>query len=1087
MTQPPTPTLSAHDISQLLNQPPPTPEQAAIIESPLESLLVIAGAGSGKTETMSARVVWLIANGLVEPQKILGLTFTRKAAGELAERIRTRLTQLAHATGRENTHALDVLDRPTISTYNSYAASIVTEHGLRIGREPGARLLSEASSWAMASAIVERWHSDLDTENAVTTITEAVLQLAGETAEHLLTIDEARAALDHLIEPLQDLPVRGRAMKSDVLKLGRTLALRRQILDLVEEYHTTKRRTDSMDFSDQVALAAQLAMTHPIVGAGERERFSVVLLDEYQDTSYAQIQLLKALFGREHPVTAVGDPNQSIYGWRGASASGLARFPTDFPTTGGRRAAIANLTTSWRNDVAILDAANVTAAPLAHDSVIDISPLQPRPGAGHGTVTVGYSLTAHDEADAIAQYLKEHFVPGATTAAVLCRARKQFALLEERLRAAGLPVEVVGLGGLLNTPEIVDIVSLLEVVHDPSRGDSLMRLLTGPRFHLGAMDLYTLGVYARHLARNAGRNNAHGATEAAEERSIIDALAQLPAASWTASSGESFSAAGHARLVSLSQLIDQLRRQTYLPLPDLVDTVERALGLDVEVALKARQQRSQHGAIDPIDPWGRAHLDAFRSVVSDFAAHAVHPTLGAVLAWLHDARVRERGLDRPTGHSNPHAVQLITVHASKGLEWDIVAVPGLSDGVFPSTAATKESGPRDSGWISSLGTLPFSMRGDARDLPELDISAADDDADLLALIDDFKSRCGEYQVAEERRLAYVAFTRARAALFVSGAWWRSGKNPQPPSPFLTELLNHTGVAHADVVTDPGTENPAPQESETALWPLQAVDDIVARSAELVAHHSQVLAAHSADSEERDSKPLISAEGIDLTSLAELLEAEQQQRTGDSPTFPDHLSVSALVELSADASAYLMQYRRPVPRRPSIQSRRGTTFHLWVEQFYGTTALFDMEDLSEFDAEASEEDLSLDALQATFEASMWATRTPRELEANIDVVLAGTVVRARIDAVFDDPATGGVVVVDWKTGRAPQDATQRRHREVQLAVYRLAWATWSGMPLEKVSAAFYYVAEDLTVTPEVLMSKEDIEGLIRSAAGGPISG
>ena len=170
-------TLSAAQIAALVGQPPPTPEQRVVIEAPLGPSLVVAGAGSGKTETMAARVVWLLANGIVEPDQVLGLTFTRKAAGELSERVRKRLRTLARAAAAEGvvlggtvdaarTDGLAGLARPTISTYNSYAASLVSDHALRLGLDPSARLLGEAAQWQLASEVVEAWSDDLDTDAA---------------------------------------------------------------------------------------------------------------------------------------------------------------------------------------------------------------------------------------------------------------------------------------------------------------------------------------------------------------------------------------------------------------------------------------------------------------------------------------------------------------------------------------------------------------------------------------------------------------------------------------------------------------------------------------------------------------------------------------------------------------------------------------------------------------------------------------------------------------------------------------------------------------------------------------------------------
>ena len=221
--------------------------------------------------------------------------------------------------------------------------------------------------------------------------------------------------------------------------------------------------------------------------------------------------MLRSLFGAagagggDVGVTAVGDPNQSIYGWRGASATTLTRFPREFADERGE-AQVLPLRTSWRNDHAILDVANTTSTPLR--SAI-VAPLRARPDAGPGRVEAARLETTEDEAAYVADWVARRWrsPSGRRTnlsAAVLCRKRAQFPLVVEALKARDLPVEVVGLGGLLLTPEVNDLVSLLWVVQDPSRGDRLMRLLTGPFCRLGPADLDGLASWARAQQRATG-------------------------------------------------------------------------------------------------------------------------------------------------------------------------------------------------------------------------------------------------------------------------------------------------------------------------------------------------------------------------------------------------------------------------------------------------------------------------------------------------------------------------------------------------------------------------------------------------------
>ncbi|QAY70212.1 ATP-dependent DNA helicase [Xylanimonas protaetiae] len=1218
-------TLSAREIARLIGRHEPTDEQVAVIEAPLEPTLVVAGAGSGKTETMAARVVWLIANALVEPEQVLGLTFTRKAAGELQTRVTSRLAQLARARARTGhgpasaaDAAIDLLARPTVATYNAYAASLVTDHGLRLGVEPGSRLLGEANQWQLANQLVESWDEDLGTDRAVSGVVGAVIGLSAELGEHLVDVDDARAALDAMIERLGALPLgpRQRTRGADNEKLLRSLAERRALLDLVAEYRRRKRGADALDFGDQIAFAAELARSVPHVGEVERARFRVVLLDEYQDTSYAQVELLAGLFGGGHAVTAVGDPHQSIYGWRGASASGLARFPERFRHADGAPAGVRYLSTSWRNDAAVLAAANVASAPLRESLTTHVPPLDLRPGAGAGVVTAHVATTLEEEAASVAEWVADRWRPGThpdgrVTAAVLCRARSQFAAVEVALRRRGLPVEVVGLGGLLSTPEVVDVVALLEAVHDPSRGDSLLRLLTGPRVNLGAADLHALGSRAADLAREddprraaergrpgraadddaAGRAAADAAGRAAadaagravaadgvergadegrpanpghaakpvdtpddtqavddlavvegdvvDHRSLVDALDDLPEPGRPARDGRLLTPAAHARLTALRSVLRGLRGLTYLSLPELVVQAERALGLDVEVATADAVAALVPDAGERVSRRGREHLDAFRDVAATFAQSADVATLGAFLAWLGVAQKQERGLDLPVREPDPDAVQVITAHAAKGLEWDVVAVPGLVDGVFPTVAETTTGQRTDSGWLTDAGALPYPLRGDAADLPAFRWDAAADTKELDARRTEFRVACGEHALAEERRLAYVAFTRARRELLLTAHWWGTGSRARRVSPFLVELAE-AGLVATDGWTpapDAAAANPRDDVEVTASWPADDVEhgsprDVLRATAALVdaaaAARAQGLArARAARSTQpgpdataaprtgraggptgdRAGAPtvpdpatvhgspapddpqvlapagvLLDATGHDVVELARLLLAERDERSGREVEMPAHVSASGLVRLATDRDEFALQLRRPVPAQPTVHARRGTRFHAWVEQHFTASSLLDVEDLPGADDDDLRADADLDTLKEKFLASAWAGRTPVAIEQDVETPLAGIMTRSRMDAVFPDPdgAPGAVVVVDWKTGRPPADAAARTAREVQLAVYRLAWSRWAGLPLDQVSAAFCYVATGETVRPERLATEEELEALVRGS-------
>ncbi|HET8988419.1 MAG TPA: ATP-dependent DNA helicase [Humibacillus sp.] len=1143
---------SALDIATALEMPPPTDEQTAVIEAGPRPLLVVAGAGSGKTETMAARVVWLVANGLADPDQVLGLTFTRKAAAELSQRIAKRLRGLERAgiwtpPADDGTGAEVLGGTPTVSTYHAYAGRLVREHALRMGIEPEFRILTEAGAWQLAAEAVSRWDGPMDdVVKSEATVIQAVMALAGEMAEHVRTPAEVMEHLDVVLARLDALPDGDRQGSLTAAREAITvLRERRTVLPIVEAFLALKRERESLDFADQMAIAARLTRSVPAVGEVERQRFRAVLLDEFQDTSEAQLELLRSLY--HHPgvaLTAVGDPNQSIYGWRGASATTLLRFPAEFASTAGP-ADVLPLSTSWRNDCLILDAANAVAAPLA---TAHVQPLRPRPGAGVGSIDVARLETADEEAEHVAAWVaSQWFSPSGRrtgrSAAVLCRRRSSFPVVLEALRRHQLPVEVVGLGGLLVTPEVSDLVAALWVVQDPTRGDQLMRLLTGPVVRLGAADLAGLWAWARELhsrptrvsAAPAGspdtplvtepgsavpgsavpstpaaaggvrepgeapepgdaaepvvadRRGSDLAADSADTATLVEALDDLPRPGWTSRDGARIGDEALSRLHDLGGVVRRLRRLTALPLVDLVAEAEVAIGLDIEVLA-----RPEHTAST-----ARVHLDAFADVAARYATTADRSTLAGFLSWLDAARDQERGLDAGHVESDADAVQVLTIHAAKGLEWDVVAVPTLVEGVFPahggatSVVPVADSDPvdyacsgevKDKGWLIGLDSLPYDLRGDRAGLPHLDWRGAADRKALSAAIEAFVRDGGRHAVAEERRLAYVALTRARSAMLLTTHLWGAAKKTlSVRSRFLAEVeaalpgavTRTTWTAAPEPVVDAKGRSTAPSNPHLAvplsqLWPH---DPMGIRRAGLLEAHSRIEALI-------DSGPTVPQGDPRVDDLRILLAEQAARRSRGEPVVdvPRHLSASAVVSLARDAEAFAMSLRRPMPSPPAVAARQGTAFHAWIEEHYSRAAIVDLLDLPGSADEGAADDGDLDAMKERFLASEWADRIPEEIELSIETVIDAIAVRGRVDAVFarDD---GGWTVVDWKTGARPtgRDATVRA---LQLGAYAVAFARLRGVDPALVDAAFYYAAEGVTVRPD-LPGESELVDLLRT--------
>jgi DNA helicase-2/ATP-dependent DNA helicase PcrA len=386
------------------------------------------------------------------------------------------------------------------------------------------------------------------------------------------------------------------------------------------------------------------------------------------------------------------------------------------------------------------------------------------------------------------------------------------------------------------------------------------------------------------------------------------------------------------------------------------------------------------------------------------------------------------------------------------------------DGRFPKVdpPTGKKEGYRDGGWMSGLATLPWPLRRDAAGLPAWQWQVSRDAKEYEASKEAFRAAAGAYRVEEERRLFYVAVTRAFSSVILTGAWWDSGVTRFEPSLYVTELLE-SGVGSRDAWDAAPDTNPAADLPPlTAEWPPNATA-AQARTRALAAQVSEALAQGASDG--HDTLPY----GREVEAML----AERSSRNGraTSVAFPEHMSATALVSLARDADAYALDLRRPIPSEPTLAAARGSAFHGWVEAYYGAVRLWDDEELDEPGAD-------IETLRDAFLASPWAARTPLCTEVDVEVPVGGVMLRSRIDAVF--PAGAGldrVTIVDWKSGAPPHDAVERAAREVQLSTYRLAWSRWKDLPIAQVDAVFFYAATGQTVAPEAMLDEDAIVALL----------
>lgn len=1084
-------------------------QQLAAITAPLEPGVIIAGAGSGKTTVMAARVVWLVGTGQVRPEEVLGLTFTRKAAAELSLRVRSALER----AGVVPAEGVDAGGEQVIMTYDAFAARLVSEHGLRLGYETDPTMITGATRYRLASRVVREAAGPFEHISRLrpASVTERVLRLDADLQQHLVSTGELDPhAHTHLLE-LDSAPLnRYGNVYADVKKAAAAAHERLELASLVVAYQQLKQGLGVVEFADQMAIAARLAQEVPAVSELARSTYRVVLLDEYQDTSAAQAKMLRGLFsgytphqGLGHPVTAVGDPFQAIYGWRGAAASNITSFADQFRTANGRPAARFALTVNRRSGQTILDVANVLSRPL-REGTLGEGTLGPA-GSGEAAAGMGFLVapegtppgqvraatfeTWPEEVSWVADQVIAARADGTAALwadiALLARRNADIAPFYAELTSRDVPVEIVGLGGLLTLPEVMDVTATLRVLHDVTANPDLVRLLTGPRWRIGPRDLALLGRRARELAQVGQADD-----EAVDDdvlRDLAGAVADVDPTELVSlldaveSPGDlPYSPEALERCAQFAAELAGLRRHTGEPVLDLCRRVITTLGLEVELMATPVLDRTNR----------RDQLGAFYDAVGAYVDVDGDASLAGLLAYLQAEIDTGAGLEQAVP-SDREAVKLLTVHKAKGLEWDVVFLPALMKGIFPSDRVTDN-------WLTNPGVLPADLRGDADSIPQLGETSN-------AAVQSYKEALKREQLLAEDRLAYVAATRARRLLVGTGHTWRvDGVRPRVTSSYLSAILAEAERQGQVLAEAPPTAdaNPLVTAALPVAWPAPYDPEAWRHRADAAA---AVQAARRRRAEtgsyERPagSGAELLLDGLEVTAhwdddLERLLaELTADRSTSAVVALPETMAATTLLRLEHDSPGLAAELARPMPKPPSRAARAGTRFHQWVERYFGAAIgtghlgqqpLVDPDELLDrADAETVDE-AGLRELCDAFVAGAYGSRVPYAVEAPVTLIVGGTLVRGRIDAVYDlrgEPDLPGenerpydFQIVDWKTGYA--EAAD----PLQLAIYRQAWAEVWGLPPERIDAVFYLVATDTIVRPGRLAGRTEIEDLISDA-------
>ena len=1039
----------------------PSDEQWKVITSPLEPGIIVAGAGTGKTTTMAARISWLIATGAVNPEKILGLTFTKKAARELMVRVRSmRSAAISYRTGK-----LEDLDlgEPTISTYNSFGARLLKEHGLRIGIEPDARVVVDATRYQLAMKVVS--HTKIPLAGLgytnVPAVVKDMLDLDSECSDYLIEPGKLVDFDRELIEKLKNVPNRQNLTN----EMTETSLKRIALAGLVAEFRHAKRDAAIIDYSDQIRLAAQAALASPEMCSMLKEQFDVVLLDEYQDTSVSQKDLLHALFSDGLPVLAVGDPCQAIYGWRGAEVANIENFRTQFVQVDGSDAHLYKLETNRRSGQFILNAANTMSNSLRmiHKEIVQLTvgDEEKFPGEVHAAVLE----TFKDEVNWICDQIEQHKVTTPLNdIAILLRQKKHGGEFVAALEARGIPVQVADAQVLVNLPEVRDVLCYLELMVDPTANTALVRLLAGPKWRIGSRDLAILGKHAmslsgydyeqaKHLSISEQLEQAVAGVDRADRVSLLDALELV------GDSKLAYSPEARARFAACAAELRALRKHAGDTAIDAIARIIRVSGLGAQALSRPMALGKAHddrlGAL--IDLAG-----AYRSLDGDASVHSF-------LRFLADGKRFDQLPDAELTLTDD-AVVIMTVHKAKGLEFPIVAVPNLTHKQFPSTGKALQH------WPTAAAHLPLTLKG--RKIEDARVDGFVNGTSFRGTdFTQYKDYFNEVRELDERRLSYVAVTRAKQILIASTSWWGlSQKRYSGPSAFMRDILLHA-THQGPVVLQPedGAENPLLNSKSYVQWPQELDPSKQAALTSQVALVSQARTAMLDESgASHDEEAFIAQWDADIdVLLASLKVSERDERT---VRLPETLTASQVVAFNKDEIEFARALIRPMPRKPAPEAVRGTTFHAWVEDYYGKRSLDNLIDPPAGSDSSIYDDAMLDSLKKAFTDGVFANRSPHELEAPFALVVKGRPLIGRIDAIFqgtlDDPtASGKWTVVDWKTG-APGSAD-----EIQLHIYRAAWAQNLQIDIDDVDAAFYYVGHQVVEPLTTIKTIDDLGDLI----------
>ncbi|HWR00055.1 MAG TPA: ATP-dependent DNA helicase [Candidatus Methylomirabilis sp.] len=946
-------------------------------------LLIVAGAGTGKTTVLTRRYVHLMQSERLTTENVLAVTFTEKAAGEMEDRI------------------LQILPNGTydfwISTFHGLCQRLLEKYALEIGLPTRFRLLTETDGWLLLKRHIDELPLDhyRPLGNPVKFLAELLKHFSRAKDEGVTPETYLRFADES-------------AMDGDTEYVSGERARLKELANCYFAYQKILRDEGALDFGDLIVETLRLLRERPHVLKDLREQFRYILVDEFQDTNWAQYELIKLLAGEVKNLTVVGDDDQSIYKFRGASLANILQFKDDFAD-----AATVTLTENYRSNQEILDAAytsitknnpNRLEVRLADQGLV--KKLSASRGAG-GAIDLRWYKTLEDEAEGVAKRIRELKSEDASLRwsdiAVLSRSNDGAEPFIRALDRHGIPFRFYALRGLYSKPAVVDIVALFSLCDGHRESSAVWRVMASPCYRFGARDLAAFIGYASRKTGNA-------LWAAVEQYRLIPALS------------DDAKRASELLVTHVLNLSESAKRDT--PLRMLQHALDKTGYLNAIMKLPEQEK------IDAINV-----LNAFAERIRRYEQSTHAPSLkGFMEEFRLEIDSGEEGALNLDPNEGPELVKVLTVHASKGLEFRHVFIVSLVDQRFPTR-------PR-----SDAIPLPDGLVNER--LPE-----------------------GNTHLEEERRLFYVAVTRARDSVTLTGGEHYGGTRKKKPSVFLGEMgLDVSGLqARADSellsLLPPSTVTDAELLEEREVFPLKrrfsftqlaAFEKCPLQYKFAHVYKIPILGSHQ--------KSFGNCIHLTFQDVWVMHQERGKAKQGDlflfagagSDASDENASLSSTQEGSAIANH--PDGESPVPFRVSLDEAFDAYERRWAENddWYEKRSTYE-----EYHTKGRE------AVKRMMEEWILSSPDVAFLEKPFDWRLGQHSLKGKIDRM-DRRSDGTYVVVDYKTGTPKTTDTIKTDDKKQLWIYQLAMEE---MGLAITGLRYVYVLTGDTTDVEILQGKE----------------